>query len=89
MSETYCDIIPQAGGWAYVFEGRESALYPSYRLALEAARMCSEQQPGNRRKFVFRQQDLSGRMQVVHGRSDAWSPAGRVQTAQTSGSGQA
>ncbi|WP_205908137.1 hypothetical protein [Rhizobium wuzhouense] len=77
MSETYCDIIPQAAGWAFVFEGRQSAVYPSYRLAVEAARLCSEKLAGTRSKFVLRQQDLRGRMHEVQGRSDIWSPAGR------------
>ncbi|KQW31771.1 hypothetical protein ASE36_05980 [Rhizobium sp. Root274] len=89
MSETYCDIIPHADGWAYVLEGRQSAVYPSYRLAAEAARTCSEQVAGNRRKFVLRQQDLRGRMLEVQGRSDVWSPAGLASSMQVSGAGQA
>jgi hypothetical protein len=89
MSETYCDIIPHADGWAYVFEGRQSAVYPSYRLAAEAARTCSEQVSGSRRKFVLRQQDLRGRMHEVQGRSDVWSPVGRPASMQLSGAGQA
>ncbi len=89
MSETYCDIIPQAGGWAYIFEGRHSAVYPTYRLAVEAARHCSEQVVGNPRKFVLRQQDLRGRMHEVHGRSDAWSPAGRASAPRLGDAGQA
>jgi hypothetical protein len=89
MSETYCDIIPHADGWAYVFEGRQSAVYPSYRLAAEAARLCSEQLAGKRHKFVLRQQDLRGRMQEVQGRSDAWLPVGRGVSAQFGRAGQA
>jgi hypothetical protein len=89
MSESYCDIIPQAGGWAYVFEGQHSAVYPSYRLAVEAARHCSEQLVGNRHKFVLRQQDLRGRMHEVHGRSDVWSPAGLASASHVGGGGQA
>jgi hypothetical protein len=89
MSETYCDIIPHADGWAYLFEGRQSAVYPSYRLAAEAALTCSEQFVGNRGKFVLRQQDLRGRMHEVQGRSDVWLPVGRAAPAQFGGAGQA
>ncbi len=89
MSETYCDIIPHADGWAYVFEGRQSAIYPSYRLAAEAARICSEQFVGARSKFVLRQQDLRGRMHEVQGRSDVWLPVGRTSPAHLGGAGQA
>jgi hypothetical protein len=89
MSETYCDIIPHADGWAYVFEGRQSAVYPSYRLAAEAARICSEQFVGTRSKFVLRQQDLRGRMHEVQGRSDVWLPVGRASPALLGGAGQA
>ena len=89
MSATYCDIIPQAGGWTYVFEGRHSAVYPSYRLAVEAARICSEQQSGSRRTFILRQQDLRGRMHEVQGPSDIWSPGGRPSLSPASGVSQA
>jgi hypothetical protein len=78
MSETYCDIIPHADGWVYLFEGRQSAVYPSYRLAEDAAKICSEQCVGTGRKFILRQQDLRGRMQEVQGRSNAWLPAVRT-----------
>lgn len=87
MSETYFDIIPHADGWAYLFEGRQSAVYPSYRLAAEAARSCSEQLVGNRRKFVIRLQDLRGRMHEVQGRSDVWLPAGHATPAKLGGAG--
>lgn len=77
MTETYCDIIPQAAGWAFVFEGRQSAVYPTYRMAVEAARHCSEKLASKSGKLVLRQQDLRGRMHEVQGRSDIWSPLGR------------
>lgn len=73
MTRVYCDIIPQANGWCFVCEEGQSAVYPSYRLAVEAARQYSESQSATRKLTVIRQQDLRGRMLEVAGVAQDWS----------------
>jgi hypothetical protein len=65
MTEVYCDIIPQANGWCFLSEEGQSAIYPSYRLAVEAARQYCDQQTTRRSVTVLRQQDLRGRMLTI------------------------
>jgi hypothetical protein len=72
MTQIYCDIIPQADGWCFLSEEGQSAVYSSYRLAVEAARTYSEAQVAKRKTTVLRQQDLRGRMQEVPAMTQAW-----------------
>lgn len=72
MTQVYCDIIPQAGGWCFLSEEGQSPIYPSHRLAVEAARSYSESQVDKRKIPVLRQQDLKGRMLEVAGIVHAW-----------------
>ncbi|MFN3501897.1 hypothetical protein ACQKP1_02890 [Allorhizobium sp. NPDC080224] len=76
MTEVYCDIIPQANGWCFLSEEGQSAVYPSYRLAVEAAREYSASKVSIRKVTVLRQQDLRGRMQEIAGIAQAWGPDG-------------
>ncbi len=72
MTQVYCDIVPQANGWCFLSEEGQSAVYPSYRLAVEAAQEYSASQNSIRKVTVFRQQDLRGRMQEIVGLTQAW-----------------
>lgn len=72
MTRVYCDIVPQANGWCFLCEEGQSAIYPSYRLAVEAARQYSESQSAQRKQTVIRQQDLRGHMLEVAGIAQAW-----------------
>jgi hypothetical protein len=74
MAQVYCDIIPQSNGWVFVSDGVQSAAYPSYRLAVEAAKFHIEHQTGTRRTFVFRQQDLKGGMLEIGAMAQAFAP---------------
>ncbi|MBC2771709.1 hypothetical protein H6M51_02480 [Rhizobium sp. AQ_MP] len=76
MTQVYCDIIPQSNGWCFLSEQGQSAVYPSYRLAVEAARRHSDEQIANRKITVLRQQDLRGRMLEIGGMAQAWGPEG-------------
>ena len=71
MTQVYCDIIPQASGWCFLSEEGQSPVYPSYRLAVEAARGYSESQTAKRKTTVLRQQDLKGRMLEIDGHDAA------------------
>lgn len=73
MTYVYCDIIPQANGWCFLSEEGQSPVYPSYRLAVEAARGYSDNQSAKRKVTVLRQQDLRGRMLEIAQASQAWS----------------
>ncbi|THV17016.1 hypothetical protein [Rhizobium rhizophilum] len=80
MTRVYCDIVPQANGWCFLCEEGQSAVYPTYRLAVEAARQYSESQSAVRKLTVIRQQDLRGRMLEVAGVTQAWAPEGDTGT---------
>ncbi|MBU2327044.1 MAG: hypothetical protein KJ755_06750 [Alphaproteobacteria bacterium] len=80
MTLVYCDIVPQANGWCFLSEEGQSAVYPSYRLAVEAARQHLESQRAQRKLTVIRQQDLRGHMLEVAGIAQAWSPEGTAGT---------
>jgi hypothetical protein len=72
MTRVYCDIIPLSNGWCFLSEDGQSAAYPSYRLAVEAARCYSESKSAPRKMTVIRQQDLRGQMLELAGSSQAW-----------------
>lgn len=72
MTRVYCDIIPLSNGWCFLSEDGQSAAYPSYRLAVEAARRYSESRSAPRKMTVIRQQDLRGEMLELGGSSQAW-----------------
>lgn len=76
MTQVYCDIIPQANGWCFLSEEGQSPVYPSYRLAVEAARSYSETVSAKRKVTVLRQQDLRGRMLEIGGTPQPWGPDG-------------
>jgi hypothetical protein len=76
MTRVYCDIIPQANGWCFLSEEGQSAVYPSYRLAVEAARSYSERAVTERKVTVLRQQDLKGRMREIAGMTQSWGEDG-------------
>ncbi|MFD1746787.1 hypothetical protein ACFSE1_15030 [Rhizobium helianthi] len=59
------DIIPHSTGWVYVRDGRVSASYPSYALALKAARLHAEQEVDTLKRIVFRRQEVNGQMTRV------------------------
>ena len=65
MGEHYCDIVPDPSGWVVLTDGTQSPAYPSYGLAVEAARRQSERLANARKSFVLRHQDLKGRMQKI------------------------
>lgn len=65
MDENYCDIVPDPAGWVVLSGGEQSAAYPSYGLAVEAARRQSERMKNARKAFVLRHQDLKGRMREI------------------------
>lgn len=56
------DIIPHSSGWVFVREGQVSASYPSYDLALKAARHHAERDNDRLRRVVFRRLEASGEM---------------------------
>jgi hypothetical protein len=56
------DIIPHATGWIYVLDGKRSASYPSYGLALKAAKSHAERELETLRRPIFRRQEVSGEM---------------------------
>lgn len=61
--QKFCDIMPDATGWIYAIDGVQSACaYPTYELALEAARAKLAR---NARGKVFRRQALNGEMLPV------------------------
>ena len=62
MAEVFCDILPHPTGWIYQVEGSQSPVYPSRRLAVEAA-SCEAKR--NRHRVILREQDLKGRMKTV------------------------
>lgn len=72
MTQVYCDIIPQANGWCFLSEEGQSPVYPSYRLAVEAARTYSDRQSTKHKVTVLRQQDLRGRMLEIAGMTQPW-----------------
>lgn len=59
------DIIPHSTGWVYVLDGRVSASYPSYALALKAARHHASRETDTLKRIVFRRQELNGEMTRV------------------------
>ena len=59
------DIIPHSSGWIYVLDGKASASYPSYSLALKAARLHALRETDTLRRIVFRRQELNGQMIAV------------------------
>jgi hypothetical protein len=63
--EKCIDIIPHSTGWIYVLDGQPSASYPSYDLALKAARADVARQVETLRRPVFRRQEVSGEMTKV------------------------
>ncbi|QLF69326.1 hypothetical protein FE840_007115 [Peteryoungia desertarenae] len=65
MGEHYCDIVPDASGWVVLTDGTQSPAYPSYGLAVEAARRQSDRLADARKSFVLRHQDLKGHMREI------------------------
>lgn len=59
------DIIPHSNGWIYLLEGQASASYPSYSLALKAARAHAARETDTLRRIVFRRLELNGQMSAV------------------------
>ncbi len=76
MTQVYCDIIPQANGWCFLSEEGQSPVYPSYRLAVEAAQTYSDSQSAKHKVTVLRQQDLRGRMLEIAGMTQPSGPEG-------------
>ncbi|SIQ12310.1 hypothetical protein SAMN05880590_102133 [Rhizobium sp. RU35A] len=65
--EKCLDIVPHATGWIYVFDGQPSASFPSYALALKAARAHAARDVQTLRRTVFRRQEVSGEFSsIVH-----------------------
>ena len=62
MTEVFCDIVPQSNGWIFRVEGSHSPVFPSYRLAFEAAREYRSISVDDRVRIVLRHQDLRGQM---------------------------
>ncbi|MBT9369111.1 hypothetical protein [Rhizobium sp. CSW-27] len=58
--EKYFDIVPHSTGWIYVLDGQPSASFPSYELALQAARAHAARDIQTLRRTVFRRQEVSG-----------------------------
>lgn len=79
MTKVYCDIIPQANGWCFFSEYGQSPVYPSYRLALEAARGYSASEVARLHRTVLRQQDLKGRMREIGGIAQSWGQEGTTE----------
>ncbi|MCM2476280.1 hypothetical protein HGO38_22715 [Rhizobium sp. CG5] len=65
MTELYCDILPRPNGWIFLLDGTQSPVYPSHRLAVEAARAKADQIRDKKGAIVLRQQDLTGRMRKL------------------------
>lgn len=65
MTEVYCDILPHSTGWIFLAAGSNSPAYPSYGLALEAARRYRDAVEDAKTRIVIREQDLRGRMRQV------------------------
>ncbi len=64
MTDTYCEIIPHAGGWVFAYNGVQSPVYPSYRLAVMAARTTLAKKLGPRKDRVdLRYQASSGKLE--------------------------
>lgn len=63
--EKCIDIIPHSTGWIYALDGQLSASYPSYDLALKAARAHAAREVETLRRPVFRRQEVSGEMTKV------------------------
>lgn len=65
MTEFYCDILPRPNGWIFLINGTQSPVYPSHRLAVEAAKAHADQIRDKMGAIVLRQQDLTGRMRKL------------------------
>lgn len=65
MTEFYCDILPRPNGWIFLIDGTQSPVYPSHRLAVEAAQTHADQIHDKMGAIVLRQQDLTGRMRKL------------------------
>lgn len=65
MTEFYCDILPRPNGWIFRLDGTQSPVYPSHRLAVEAAKAHADQIRDKKGAIVLRQQDLTGRMRKL------------------------
>ncbi|MBP2549897.1 hypothetical protein J2858_002830 [Neorhizobium galegae] len=63
--EKCVDIIPHATGWIYMLNGKPSASYPSYSLALSAAKRHAQDELETLRRPVFRRQEVNGDMTRV------------------------
>lgn len=69
MNESICDIVPHSAGWIYILDGVQSPAYPSYALAVNAARNAAtarQRRASQRNKIVMRLQTLRGDMRTVN-----------------------
>lgn len=76
MTEVFCDILPHARGWVFISGGVRSPSYPSYHLAVEAARRHLDDVGGGNASTVLRQQDLKGRMLKITALAASYQPTG-------------
>lgn len=68
MNESNCDIVPHSAGWIYILDGVQSPAYPSYAMAVSAARTAAttRQRRITRDKIVLRLQTLRGEMRTLN-----------------------
>ncbi|MGV8937290.1 MAG: hypothetical protein ACOH2J_09220 [Allorhizobium sp.] len=65
MKLRYCDIMPNSDGWIFVIDGELSPVYPSYVMAVSAARQYARDNRGAGTPVLVRSQDLQGIMQEI------------------------
>jgi len=65
MKLRYCDIMPSSDGWIFVIDGEPSAVYPSYVMAVTAARRCARETQSEGMPVLVRSQDLQGLMEEI------------------------
>ncbi len=68
MEREFLDIVPHSNGWCFVGRGLRSPTYPSYHMALAAAKMLRSERRTNSAP-VLRHLDLKGRLLPIDDRS--------------------
>lgn len=67
MEREFLDIVPHSNGWCFVGRGLRSPAYPSYHLALAAAKKLRTERKSDTPP-VLRHLDLKGRLLPIDDR---------------------
>lgn len=63
------DIVSEPDGWAYFVNGLQVASYPSWHMAINAARMAAEADVREGNAAALRFQGLDGKMRQIQTRA--------------------